>query len=321
MQSAVSPSQDRVASATRGSAPQSVAVAGLEARTNSRSEIFWSLLYFISFAVILTFLVRGYGYYTTPYSARPHLAEYAALRPAGTTGLMFGIVGSAMMTLMLVYSVRKRAIGAARWGSLRQWLNLHIYLGIMGPLLIVLHTSFKVQGLVAVSFWSMVGVALSGFFGRYLYQRIPRSIHGTQLSLEELKDQNEEIGRRLRAEFGLPEETMKRLDQINAAPPEKMGPFRLLVSMIRMDLEMAVSTRRWHAEFVRELNLPEERFTELMQLTRARLKLRRRGLILTEARRVFHHWHVIHKPFAIVMYVIMVVHITVALWTGYAWRL
>lgn len=320
MQSALSPSQDRVASPTRGSAPPSAAVAGLEARTNSRSRVLWTLLYLISFAAILAFLVSGYGYYTTPYSARPHHVDYAALRPAGTHGLWFGIVGSAMMTLMLLYSYRKRASMAAHWGSLRQWLNLHIYLGIMGPLLIVLHTSFKVQGLVAVSFWSMVGVALSGFFGRYLYQRIPRSIQGTQLSLEDLKEQNEEIGRRLRAEFGLPEETMKRLDQMSVAP-RRMGPLRLLISMIRMDLEMAVSTRRWHAEFVRQLSLPEERFAELMQLTRARLKLQRRGQILAEARRVFHHWHVIHKPFAIVMYIIMVVHITVALWTGYAWRM
>ena len=34
---------------------------------------------------------------------------------------------------------------------------------------------------------------------------------------------------------------------------------------------------------------------------------------------LFHYWHVIHKPFAIVMYLFMIVHIVVASVTGYGW--
>ena len=98
----------------------------------------------------------GYTYYYTPYADRPHHELYRQLKPAGTTGLLFGYAGSIMMILMLVYTLRKRTRWLGRKVSLQSMLLFHIYLGIMGPLLIVLHTSFKVQGLVAVSFWSMV---------------------------------------------------------------------------------------------------------------------------------------------------------------------
>ena len=64
------------------------------------------------------------------------------------------------MLLMLLYSVRKRVGFLRRLGPLSRWLDGHIFLGVFGPLLVMLHSSFKVQGLVALSFWSMVAVAL-----------------------------------------------------------------------------------------------------------------------------------------------------------------
>ena len=311
-----------VAAPHRDAALLAVARTTASASTRSYSKLFWAFLYVVSLALIVALLVNGYDYYTTPYAARPRHTDYATLRPAGTLGVIFGIAGAAMMSLMLLYSVRKRARFASRWGTLRQWLNLHIYLGIMGPLFIVLHTSFKIQGLVAVSFWSMVGVALSGFFGRYLYHQIPRGIQGTQLSMEELETQNEEIAQRLQTEFGLPAETVARIDQMSVGTlSEDMSLYRLFLAMIRSDLETTLTFRIRQAELARTLGLPEEHLHDLMELTRERLKLKRRILLLAQVRSVFHYWHVIHKPFAVVMYVIMVVHITVALWTGYAWRM
>ncbi|MBI5867350.1 MAG: hypothetical protein HZB43_03540 [candidate division Zixibacteria bacterium] len=289
-------------------------------KSRSFSKLIWASLYVATLAFVAVQLVRGWDFYTTPLTMRPHHAEYAVLRPAGSLGVVYGIAGAAMMTLMLLYSVRKRARHASHLGTLRQWLNLHIYLGIMGPLFIVLHTSFKIQGLVAVSFWSMVGVGLSGFFGRYLYHQIPRSIQGAQLSMQELEEQGDEIANQLRSDFGLTTETIAKIDQMGVADlSEDMGFFRLFGSMIKSDLDSVIGFRVRQAELARALNLPEEHLDELMDLTRARFKLKRRTLMLGQVKQVFHYWHVIHKPFAIVMYVIMGVHITVALWTGYAW--
>ena len=40
---------------------------------------------------------------------------------------------------------------------------------------------------------------------------------------------------------------------------------------------------------------------------------------LESIRSVFHWWHVVHKPFAVIMLIIMVVHVIVAVSLGYRW--
>jgi hypothetical protein len=172
------------------------------------------LVWLASGALLIWLLVEGHSYYTTPYVDRPHHPDYRVFRPAGTMGLLFGYAGAAMMVLMLVYSIRKRTRLLGQKVSLQSLLRFHIYLGIMGPLLIVLHTSFKVQGLVAVSFWSMVAVAASGFFGRYLYLQIPRNIEGTELTLQELERLKGDMTAQFRNRFRLDDGDVARLEEV-----------------------------------------------------------------------------------------------------------
>ena len=97
---------------------------------------------------------------------------------------VLGIAGAGMMTLMLLYSLRKRVRWFHRLGSLSRWLDVHIFLGIVGPCLVVLHSAFKVGGLVALSFWSMVAVVVSrsGLIRRASMGAVQLS--GSQLSWE-----------------------------------------------------------------------------------------------------------------------------------------
>ena len=46
----------------------------------------------------------------------------------------------------------------------------------------------------------------------------------------------------------------------------------------------------------------------------------RRLLLFHQVRDLFHYWHVFHKPFAVIMIVIMIVHVTVAVLLGYTWQ-
>jgi hypothetical protein len=57
----------------------------------------------------------------------------------------------------------------------------------------------------------------------------------------------------------------------------------------------------------------------VLKLARQKAKLQRRMQFLGQAQKLLHHWHVFHKPFAIVMLVIMVVHVVVAVLFGYRW--
>ncbi len=288
--------------------------------TRTRRTLVW-LIYVVSFALIAWLFADGYSYYMTPYLQRPHHPEYPLFRPAGSRGLAYGIAGSAMMILMLVYSIRKRTSLMGRTMQLSRLLDIHIYLGVMGPLLIVLHTSFRVHGLVAVSFWSMVAVAVSGYFGRYLYVQIPRNIVGNELTLQEMQQTTSEMAKGLRTRFNLDDETFRRVEVLfeKNLIPRSRGVFLSVATLMIDDLIRPLTRRRLRRQLARIVLLPKNQFRELFDISFRRALLRRKIELLGQVQILFHYWHVIHKPFAIVMYIIMGIHIGVALWTGYAW--
>ena len=59
---------------------------------------------------------------------------------------------------------------------------------------------------------------------------------------------------------------------------------------------------------------------EATRAVRQKAMLERRLVLWRRLQQLFHYWHVFHKPFAIVMYLFMIVHVAVALVTGYGWR-
>ena len=275
--------------------------------------IFWIIS--LGFLVMLWF--RGSDYYLTPLIERPRHQAYWVLKPGGPVGHAYGIIGASLMLVMQVYSIRKRAKPLRNWGPLRVWLDFHIYCGVLGPLLIVLHSSLKVHGLVALSFWSMVIVALSGVLGRFLYLKIPRRRSGDQLSLQEVEAQSARVGERLRSDFGL---SQSAIDDLDAAAVRGLSSEMSLVRLLlRLPFEGILLRWRIRGGLRRVKDLPQKNLRELASLSRQRAQLQRRVLLMSKLQELFYYWHVLHKPFAIVMYLFMFVHIGVALMTGYAW--
>jgi len=290
---------------------------GSAVRPNRRRLRLKIFAYAASLAVLLAFFADGYSYYTTPLSARPHHADYRALRPAGSRGLLFGIVGASMMVLMLSYTLRKRIRGLSRWGALPHWLDLHIYFGVIGSLCIVLHTSFKVQGLVAVAFWSMVCVAASGVFGRYLYSQIPRNLRGDQMALEEIRQSRDKLHSVLRDDFGLSESAVTHLEQ-SRGPAKSEGAWGALMWIVIDDLKRML-TQQKKLDSDGRGGRTHSQISHLNEFVRQMTLLDRRIQLWHQMQQLFHYWHVFHKPFAIVMYIVMGIHIVVAVWTGYGW--
>jgi hypothetical protein len=147
------------------------------------SRLRLSLLYFATIAAIAALAWRGRDYYALPLLERPHHELHWDLKPGGEVARWYGVTGFGLLVAMLGYSVRKRVPALSRLGRLRAWLDFHIWCGVTGPLLIVLHSALKVGGLIAIAFWSMIAVALSGIFGRYLYAFIPRDAGGLEVPL------------------------------------------------------------------------------------------------------------------------------------------
>lgn len=271
------------------------------------------LLYVLSFAAVAYVLSRGLPFYLTPAGERAHQEGYWTWKPGGSAGRLLGVVGATLMTLMLAYTVRKRVKWLRGLGPLARWLDVHIYMGIVGPLLVVLHSGFRVQGLVALSFWSMVAVALSGVFGRYLYLQIPRTRTGEELSLTEIERMDHGLSTRLRSEFGLSEPQVRRVERLCAPADRGWGFWHLAADGRRR--------RRGLRDLARECrHVPAGLWRQFEDALRQKARLHRRLHLLDRMQKLFHQWHVVHKPFAIVMYLFMLLHIGVAVATGYGWN-
>ena len=112
-------------------------------------------------------------------------------------GYWLGIIGGSLMLMLLVYPMRKRFRRWAVIGSVKAWFRIHMILGLVGPLLIIYHSGFKLGSFnSSVALFCMLLVATSGLLGRYLYQRIHHGLYGRKLRFEELYS-NENLPERL----------------------------------------------------------------------------------------------------------------------------
>jgi hypothetical protein len=115
-----------------------------------------------------------------------------AVPPAGELfGHGIGILGFLLMLMTeILYSLRKRS-RSVQWGRMSRWLQFHIFTGLVGPYMVLLHTSWKFNGIAGVSTLLTIIIVLSGFVGRYIFTRIPRTLDGLEiegtLSQEALK--------------------------------------------------------------------------------------------------------------------------------------
>ncbi len=100
---------------------------------------------------------------------------------SGFFGHMIGVVGFLLMLLTeILYSLRKRS-RKARWGRMSEWLQFHIFTGLVGPYMVLLHTSWKFNGLAGAVTVLTVIIVVSGFIGRYIYTLVPRNLEGLEI--------------------------------------------------------------------------------------------------------------------------------------------
>lgn len=103
-------------------------------------------------------------------------------------GYWLGVVGGVLMLLLFSYPLRKHFKVFHRWGKVKWWFLVHMLLGIGGPLLILLHSTFRIGSInAAVALYSMLIVAGSGVIGRFLHVRINSGLRGEAVSLRQLQ--------------------------------------------------------------------------------------------------------------------------------------
>ena len=240
----------------------------------------------------------GSSYYGTPLRVRGYAPLHKVLKPSGSVAHPLGAAGFALLVIPVLYAVRKRWRRLAQAGSMRAWLEVHIFCGIAGPALVTFHTAFKFNGLISVAYWSMLAVMLSGFVGRYLYVRMPRTIRGVELSHGDIHARIDALTRDL-DEAGSDAGWLDRAQTLADAP-------------------VARGTRRRVRRALAAEGIPQDRASAIADALAERAQLSRRLAQLNRTRTLFSAWHVFHQPLVYVMFAIAAVHIGVAVYFGYS---
>ena len=277
-------------------------------------------LYSVSLIALFYYLYDGFNYYVTPLLERPHHPVHQTIKPGGIRGHGLGIVGTMMLLLLLTYSLRKKTRIFGQIGKITTWLDFHIFLGIMGPLFVILHSSFKLNGIVAISFWSMISVALSGVLGRYLYLQIPRNISGHEVNLNDLENTNDKILIEIESNYSVNRTDVSKMEKmiVGNLDPNRSELY-ILVSFLLADLFRFFRIKKIRKILRRSTRLSKKQIRILIGLMKKKANIHRRLILWNKIHQLFHYWHVFHKPFAIVMYAIMVVHVALTLFFGYTW--
>lgn len=279
-----------------------------------------SLSIILWLAIVLLPGYFGYDYYRTPLQERPFLDAHDLLKPTGLIGHGYGIIGSLFLFVgVSTYSLRKRVRRMQNLGKLRNWLHFHIFLCTAGPALVFWHTTLKFNGIVAVAFWSMVIVLASGVLGRYVYNRIPKTEEGhfrnvKFIEREQFKLRSEiqnyiELSNSQEAELGLQAGTLRF-----------KSPWAALLTAIQFDLKGLVQWRR-DQRFLMNLELSSDQKSEVLGLIKTYRWRTRQHFLLEPLQKIFTYWHVFHIPLATIMFIILGVHVVVAILFGYTWIL
>lgn len=270
----------------------------------------------------------GGEYYRLPAPERPFHPLHENLRPSGSIGRRLGLLSAALFLAIYLYPLRKRFEWLRRIGQTRRWLDVHIALGLLVPLIVTIHAAFKLNGLIGMAYWIMLAIVASGIVGRYLYAQIPRSITAAELSLKELQEQAEVVAAELRRQTVLPDADLAAVLSLpDRQAVDSMPLPRALWAMIALDL-----ARFWRiARLRRRMLAPAERLWTLGGLRKSRhaeieaaLANLRAGawlgakvLFLRRAGEIFHLWHVVHKPFSYSFALIVAAHIALMMLMGY----
>jgi hypothetical protein len=285
-------------------------------------------LYCVAITTNLAIFFYGFDYYKLSSIDRPFSLKHHLLRPSGPIGIYLGFIGVALFAGIFLYPLRKHWSWLGQIGSTRHWLDIHVLMGLTAPFIVAFHSTLKFKGIAGMAFWIMFAVSASGVVGRYLYAQIPRKVTTAELSMRELQDLQESLSQQLAAQKLLPERDLRSL--LRMPDSKRVQRLPIIVALLYM---MILDVIRWfrgarlrrHAmtfgESLRSLaGLLPVGNRELERAIRAASEeaaLSKRVLFLSRSQKVFHLWHVVHKPFSYAFAVLAMVHIGLQFFLGY----
>jgi hypothetical protein len=201
------------------------------------------------------------------------------------------------VVLNLSYLIRRR-FGGARLGSMRIWLDIHVFTGLLATSLVSFHSAFQLRTPIATLSTASLGVVvLTGLIGRFLYALAPSNAR-----------------ERLRA----------ALDGVEAARPGTRESLRIaLEEQPPPSIPANASLLRSVLAIPRWRRVGRKRREVLALVLPARAEMSRE-LCVADARSdgiaaLLRSWRGLHRFFALVMLATVLLHAGIAWKYGYRW--
>lgn len=246
-------------------------------------------------------------------------------------GHSLGVVGFILMLMTeTLYSFRKRSRRAS-WGRMSSWLDFHIFTGLVGPYLVLLHSSWKFNGLAGIAMLLTVIIVASGIIGRYIYTAVPRTAEGVEVESAQLERQIAQVDAELQSLLGQSQPETRAIlqrkalaplvsGQVSAAAPVSAAQaaaipapatasgasglgliFGRTLDEVRFRWDWWRARRRMGGE-------TRARMLQLESLVQRRRTLYRQVSSLAAARRLLAVWHAVHIPIGMVLFTAAFIH-------------
>lgn len=259
--------------------------------------------------------ILGSGYY---------ISSLKLYKAGDAIGHNMGWVGGFMMLTLFLYPLRKR-IGFMRgWGVLPAWFKWHMLFGILGPTLILFHSTFHIGSINAgVALICMLLVSGSGIFGRFFYTKIHHGLYGRQASLKDLRAKMEQAGD-VKSMFSFAPDIERQLDEfrLRAEGGAKAGRLGLrnfvsigvrswflsrgLVKELHEVMYAQAREKNWNTAQMARL---DTMYAEYDEHIRTYVKELKDVSQFHTYERLFSLWHIFHIPLVYMMVFSAIFHV------------
>lgn len=233
-----------------------------------------------------------------------------------------GLIGGLLMLSLLLYPLRKRIRAFERLGAMESWFKFHMVAGIVGPLLVLFHSTFRTGSLNgAAALYAMLLVAFSGVIGRFIYRHIHRGMYGKKLTLEEVSTEMAECSFHVSSVYALQPDIEPRLKAFHDAAFDQGGAWpsrawrfvtlrwrsQRLAKQVRRDAKMALRRQfkkqgGGRREVIINYRLARDQIDRYLDSVVMASQL-------TTWEKMFSYWHLIHVPFLYLLVFSGVVHV------------
>lgn len=270
-----------------------------------RSGILWRRI----FVVLL--VAAGVSYYRYQANEFPH--------GGSNLGLIYGVIGLFLCLLLAFFGIRKRWYKST-FGTLEQWMQSHIYLGLLAFVILLMHTGGRFNDTIAVTTFVLVFIVVaSGALGAVLYVTVPRMLTEVEsnLTVEEISEQLNQLARNMaRVASGRSAPFQRIYDELmRESAPRGFAGWRLLVSGFGRKRRQQDSSD-WPRLLALVPKEEQEELRQLLVISRQRKELLLRLVFQQRYKNILEFWLYIHIPFTVALLAFAVLHVIAVFYYG-----